>query len=180
MQYWIFIDVSLNDDSKKSTQIDFEALAFVRLTMGANQMYEIILKSIDRNIACVEKQISINSASNNVERPLHTFVFYPKALGHLISFVYPTTSVDDGKYHKGKWQKKIKITLIFKIERWHLSNIIFLIRFRLGSNCTAKAKSCKFEFDTKAMSAERRCFWVWYRYSWNATYERAYRIEKFG
>lgn len=94
-----FSDVSLNDDSTKSTQIDFEALAFVRLTMGANQMYEIILKSIDRNMASVEKQIK-NSAktSTNVERPLHTFVFYPKVLGHLISYVYPTVSADDGKY----------------------------------------------------------------------------------
>lgn len=81
-------------DSKKSTQIDFDALAFVRCSMGANQLYEIILKSIDRNISCVEASVT------NVDRPLHTFIFYPKILGHFISYVYPTTSTDDGKYRK--------------------------------------------------------------------------------
>lgn len=83
------LDVSLND-SKKSTKIDFDALAFVRLSMGANQLYEIILKSIDRNIALVESSVT------NIDRPLHTFAFYPKVLGHFISFVYPTTAADDG------------------------------------------------------------------------------------
>lgn len=87
------IDVSLND-STKSTQINFDALAFVRLSMGANQMYEIILKSIERNISCVQANVT------NVKRPLYTFVFYPKVLGHFISYVYPTTSADDGKYAK--------------------------------------------------------------------------------
>ncbi|XP_055311397.1 ufm1-specific protease 2 [Sitodiplosis mosellana] len=86
----IFSNVSLNN-STKSTQIDFDALAFVRLSMGANQMYEIILKSIDRNISCIEATVT------DVERPLHTFVFYPKVLGHFISYVYPTTSADDDK-----------------------------------------------------------------------------------
>lgn len=66
-------------------------MAFVRLSMGANQLYEIILKSIDRNIALLELSVT------NVERPLHTFAFYPKVLGHFISFVYPTTAADDGK-----------------------------------------------------------------------------------
>lgn len=79
-------------DTKKSTKIDFEALAFVRLSMGANQMYEIVLKSIERNLLIVEASVT------NVERSLHTFVFYPKVLGHFISFVYPTTSADDGKW----------------------------------------------------------------------------------
>lgn len=83
--------MSLND-TKKWTQIDFEALAFVRASMGANQLYEIILKSIDRNISCVEAGVT------NTDRPLHTFVFYPKVLGHFMSYVYPTTAADDGKY----------------------------------------------------------------------------------
>lgn len=87
----LFSDVSLSD-SKTATQIDFDALAFVRLSMGANQLHEIILKSIDRNISLIESSVT------NVERPLHTFVFYPKVLGHFISFVYPTTTADDGKF----------------------------------------------------------------------------------
>lgn len=80
------------NDATKSTQITFDALAFVRLSMGANQMYEIILKSIDRNISCVK------AAVTDVNRPLDTFVFYPKVLGHFISYVYPATSADDGEY----------------------------------------------------------------------------------
>lgn len=58
--------------------------------MGANQLYEIILKSIDRNITLVESSVT------NIDQPLHTFAFYPKVLGHFISFVYPTTAADDG------------------------------------------------------------------------------------
>lgn len=77
-------------DAKPSTQIDFDSLAFVRCSMGANQLYEIILKSIDRNISCIEASVT------DVDRPLHTFVFYPKVLGHFISYVYPTTAAHDG------------------------------------------------------------------------------------
>lgn len=76
---------------KKSTHIDFDALSFVRLSMGANQMYDIILKSIDRNISCVKASVA------DFERPLHTFVFHPQMLGHFINYVYPTTAEDDGK-----------------------------------------------------------------------------------
>lgn len=90
---FIILDASLND-SKNSTQIDFDALAFVRCSMGANQLYEIVLKSIDRNIACIEASVT------NVDRPLHTFVFCPNILGHFIIFVYPTKSADDGKNNK--------------------------------------------------------------------------------
>lgn len=85
----IFTDLSLSSNGK-STQIDFDALAFVRCSMGANQLHEIILKSIERNVACVETSIT------NDERPLHTFIFHPKDLGHFISFVYPTTAANDG------------------------------------------------------------------------------------
>lgn len=67
-------------------------------------MYEIILKSIDRNIACVK------AAVTDVDRPLHTFVFYPKVLGHFISYVYPATSADDGKCA----HIEIMILLIFR------------------------------------------------------------------
>lgn len=59
--------------------------------MGANQLYEIVLKSIERNFEVVAESLT------NVERPLKTFVFYPKNIGHLISFVYPTTASDDGE-----------------------------------------------------------------------------------
>lgn len=82
--------MSLNDP-KKSTQIDFDALAFVRCSMGANQLYEIILKSIERNISCVEASVT------NIDRPLSTFIFYPMILGHFISYVYPTNATDDGE-----------------------------------------------------------------------------------
>lgn len=84
-----FADVSLSDASSK-TKIDFDSLALVRNSMGANQLHDVILKSIDRNISIVE------SAVTNKERPLSTFVFYPNAIGHFISYVYPTSSSDDG------------------------------------------------------------------------------------
>lgn len=95
-------DVSLSD-AKPSTRIDFDALAFVRCSMGANQLYEIILKSIDRNISCVEASVT------DVDRPLHTFVFYPKVLGHFISYVYPTTAEHDGM--SAKWRTSFHIDL---------------------------------------------------------------------
>lgn len=60
--------------------------------MSANQLHDVILKSIDRNISIVE------AAVTNSERALSTFVFYPKVLGHFIIFVYPTSSSDDGNY----------------------------------------------------------------------------------
>lgn len=77
-------------DATSKTKIDFVSLAVVRNSMGANQMHDVILKSIDRNISIVE------GAVTSIERPLNTFVFYPKILGHFISFVYPTFSSDDG------------------------------------------------------------------------------------
>lgn len=83
------LDVSLADATSK-TKIDFVSLAIVRKSMGANQMHDVILKSIDRNISTVEAVVTC------IERPLTTFVFYPKILGHFISFVYPTFSADDG------------------------------------------------------------------------------------
>lgn len=84
-------DVSVSD-ATPATQIDFDALALVRCSMGANQLYEIILKSIERNLLCVEASIT------DADRPLHTFVFHPKVLGHLLSYVYPTTPANDGKF----------------------------------------------------------------------------------
>lgn len=95
MSIVICADVSLSD-AKPSTQIDFDALAFVRCSMGANQLYEIILKSIDRNILCIEASVT------DVDRPLHTFVFYPKVLGHFIGYVYPTTAANDGEINMRK------------------------------------------------------------------------------
>lgn len=86
-----FLDVSLSD-TNPSTQIDFDALALVRCSMGANQLYEIILKSIDRNLSCLEASVT------DADRPLHTFIFHPKILGHFISYVYPTTAANDGKF----------------------------------------------------------------------------------
>lgn len=77
-------------NTKPFTQIDFDALAFVRCSMGANQLFEIVLKSIGRNISCIEASVT------DVDRPLHTFVFYPKVLGHFISYVYSTTAANDG------------------------------------------------------------------------------------
>lgn len=53
-------------------------------------MYEIVLKSIERNFLIVEKAVT------NVERSLKTFVFYPTNIGHFISFVYPTSVENDG------------------------------------------------------------------------------------
>lgn len=77
-------------DATHNTKIDFVSLAVVKNSMGANQMHDVILKSMDRNISIVEAAVTC------VERPLSTFVFYPKILGHFISFVYPTFSSDDG------------------------------------------------------------------------------------
>lgn len=59
--------------------------------MGANQLYDNVLKSIDRNISVVE------ASSTDPARSLHTFVFHPRAIGHFISFAYPTSPASDGK-----------------------------------------------------------------------------------
>lgn len=83
------LDVSIADATSK-TKIDFVSLAIVRNSMGANQMHDVILKSIDRNISIVEAAVTC------IERPLTTFVFHPKILGHFISFVYPTFASNDG------------------------------------------------------------------------------------
>lgn len=55
-------------------------------------MYDIVLKSIERNVIIAEKNVS------HVERSLKTFVFYPREIGHLISFVYPLTMESDGTF----------------------------------------------------------------------------------
>lgn len=59
--------------------------------MGANQLYDNVLKSIDRNISVVE------TSSTDPARSLHTFVFHPRGIGHFISFAYPTSSASDGE-----------------------------------------------------------------------------------
>lgn len=82
-------DFSLNE-SGSVTSIEFHALALVKSTLGASNLYEIVLKSIERNFTIVEQNV------HSVKRSLKTFVFYPKEIGHLISFVYPTKKEDDG------------------------------------------------------------------------------------
>lgn len=86
----LFADFSLNE-SDAVTSIEFHALALVKSTLGASNLYEIVLKSIERNFAIVEQNV------HSVNKPLKTFVFYPKEIGHLISFVYPTTKENDGR-----------------------------------------------------------------------------------
>lgn len=89
IRIFILTDIGLSD-SKPSTQIDFDALALVRTTMGANQLHEIVLRAIERNLDIVLDSVT------NVDRSMKTFVFQPKEIGHFISFVYPASSADDG------------------------------------------------------------------------------------
>lgn len=84
-------DITL-DEGKTTIDIDFDALALVKVTSAATSLYDNVLKSIDRNIAQVAASLT------DVARSLHTFVFYPRAAGHFISFIYPTAATDDGKY----------------------------------------------------------------------------------
>lgn len=82
-------DFSLKDNDSV-TSIDFHALALVKSTLGASNLYEIVLKSIERNFQIVEQNV------HPVSRPLKTFVFHPKEIGHFISFVYPLAKENDG------------------------------------------------------------------------------------
>lgn len=84
------VDFSLND-SDAITSIEFHSLALVKSTLGASNLYDIVLKSLERNFQIVEQNVQ------PISRPLKTFVFYPPALGHLISFVYPLAKENDGK-----------------------------------------------------------------------------------
>lgn len=80
------------NDSGAVTTIDFHALALVKSTLGASNLYEIVLKSIESNFRLVEQN------ARPVNRPLKTFVFYPKTIGHFISFVYPRAKENDGMF----------------------------------------------------------------------------------
>lgn len=79
------------DESTTTIEVDFDALALVKTTGAATNLYDNVLKSIDRNIT------NVLSSLTDVARPLHTFVFYPRGAGHFISYVYPTTAENDGK-----------------------------------------------------------------------------------
>lgn len=73
------------------TGIQFDSLALVHNTRPVEQIYDILLEAISKNIKLVE------SAVTNEHRNLETFVFYPRDVGHFISFVYPQQAVDDGE-----------------------------------------------------------------------------------
>lgn len=81
--------MSLSDSNAIS--IEFHSLALVKTTLGASNVYDILLKSIERNIALAEEQIPVSG------KPRKIFVFYPTDLGHFISYVYPLEKSFDGK-----------------------------------------------------------------------------------
>lgn len=81
--------MSVSDTNAVS--VEFHALALVKSTLGASNLYDIVLKAIERNFLLVEEQAEAAS------KPLKTFVFYPVDLKHFIGFVYPLEKAFDGK-----------------------------------------------------------------------------------
>lgn len=89
---------TLSDVSKIRIPLQIDSLAVLHKNTKALGLYDILIESVCRSIRLIEKSVANNNfltKINDVGVP-KTFNFKPRELGHFLSCVYLTNSVDEG------------------------------------------------------------------------------------